>query len=107
MASCINCGWTALQQLVIARDTRFDGLDGIEHHQVDDRQRGNERMLELRILERPGADEDELDSLVAKGRMRIKIDAAAQIDVRACANRAAQGEHLVLLPQAVIDLDVR
>src|SRR5271155_4289957 len=101
MASCIKCRWAALQQLVIARDARLHGLDGVEHQQVDDRQQGDERMLELRILERLGAEEDELDSLGAKGRLRIKIPPAAQIDVGACADRTAQGEHLVLLPQAV------
>src|SRR3954469_16516403 len=90
-------------ELVMRIEPGADGVQLVEHQDVDDRQRGDEGPAELRILERQRLEEVQLDPAGREVLAGVELDAADGVDVRRRAQGLAQREHLVLPGERVVD----
>src|SRR3954452_10359309 len=90
-------------QLMVRIEPRADGVQLVEHQDVDDRQPRDEGPAELRVLERQRPEEAQLDPARREVLPGVELDAAGRVDVRRRAQGLAQREHLVLPAERVID----
>src|SRR3954447_17280635 len=90
-------------ELVVRIEPGADGVQLVEHQDVDDRQRRDEGPAELHILERQRLEEVQLDPAGREVLPGVELDAADGVDVRGRAERLAEREHLVLPGESVVD----
>src|SRR4051812_4224458 len=90
-------------QRVVRIEPGADGVQLVEHQDVDDRQPRDEGPAELRILERQRLEEVQLDPTGREVLPGVELDAAYGVDVRRRGQGLAQREHLVLPGERVVD----
>src|SRR3954447_525971 len=90
-------------QLVVRIEPAPDGVQLVEHQDVDDRQPRDERPAGLRVLQRQRAEAAHLDPRRPDDLPGVELDAADRVDVRGRAQGLAQRELLVLPGERVVD----
>src|SRR4051794_35774118 len=90
-------------QRVVRIEPGADGVQLVEHQDVDDRQRWDEGPAELLIFERQRLEEVQLDPAGREVLPGVEVYAADRVDVRRRAQGLAQREHLVLPGERVVD----